>query len=326
MRTISLVLVVASMACYREATSPPSSRPSAPPIANRAAPPREPVASQDALAYLPADSEFVIRLDLKALRKSPLWAEYAPQIAAAAVRMAEIRDKCGIDLLETIESVTVGYRNVEATDAVLVMRGVQRDALMACNTLQRRDDDPVEVAADRGIYTMASRDGTRQLLAFADRSTMVFQSSTRDMPDSMRAMLRGGAPLRRSPDFLAAYERLSPGVALWFVMTGNGSLFQSLPADAAIRSAYGTVRVDDNVVVAMHMMVDDAGRATQTSALLDHVLQRARPMFTRLTATSEGATITVECELSPAQLRTLVAVARSVYSRRVAKPTPAPTP
>jgi hypothetical protein len=323
MRTFSLVLVVASMACYREAAVSPSLGPSAaPPIANKSAPRAEPVASRDVLAYLPVDSEIVMRLDVKRVRASELWAEYEPMVVAAlGVKLTEVRDKCGFDPIGAIDSVTFGLRGASGKDGVIVLRGWERDKLMACLEAERAGGDTSLVANDRGILTFRSKDGKQHVAGFADRSTLVFHLSSHATSEDMRVLLRGGAPLRRSPTFLALYERLSRDVAVWFLMTGNAGVLRALPSSGPkMRGMYGTIDVGASVVAAAHVLMDDVNQAAQIAVVLDQYLQQARPMFDRLRATSDGDVITIECELSSAQLRTLAGLAFSMFAGLGATP------
>jgi hypothetical protein len=58
----------------------------------------------------------------------------------------------------------------------------------------------------------------------------------------------------------------------------------------------------------------------QLAAAADPWVRQGRGLFDKLSATSDGPVITVECELSSTKLHTLVAVAVSMYRRRAATP------
>jgi hypothetical protein len=323
MRTISLVLVVASMACYREAAVPPSAGPSAaPPLANRVAPRPEPRASRDVLAYLPVDSEFVISLDFRAVRASELWAEYEPQLYAVVGKvLAAIRDNCGFDPLQAVESMTLAVRDFQDTESVAVIRGVDRDALMACITADQGRTPGSPIVVDRGILRFAHEGDRRELAGFADRSTMVVHIASGASPDTVRAVLRSGVPLRAAPGFLALFERIPSDVALWLLVRDNASVLRRLPAAGpTVRGVYGEIRVSASLAAAVHIIVDDANQATQHAASFDQLVQQARPMFDKLRATSDGTVITIECELSSTRLQTLVTAALAMYRTRSAKP------
>ena len=320
MRTIWLVLVVASMACYREAASP-SSGPSAAPLIAKAPRP-EPRASRDILAYLPGDTELVISVDLKAVRASELWVEYEPQLYAAIGKLrAGIRDHCGFDPVQTVESMTFGLRNFENKESVTVIRGVDRDALIACITADQGRTPGTPIVVDRGILRFA-HDGDRlELAGFADRSTMVIHSGSDATPDTVRALLRSGVPLRGDPSFLAQLERIPSDVAVWFLVRDNASVMRRFPATGpAVRGIHGEIRVGASVAAAVHLIVDDANQAAQLAAAADPWVRQGRGLFDKLSATSDGPVITVECELSSTKLHTLVAAAVSMYRSRAATP------
>jgi hypothetical protein len=321
MRTISLVLVMASMACYREAVPPPSA---APPIANKVAPRPEPVASRDVLAYLPIDTQLVTSIDFKAVRASELWAEYEPQLYAAVGKvLAAIRDNCGFDPVQTVESMTLGVRTFEGDDSesVAVIRGVDRDALMACIAADQGRTPGSAVIVDRGILRFAPEGDDRNIAGFADRSTMVVHISPGASPDTLRAMLRTGVPLRGSAGFLALFERIPSDAALWVLIREDASVLRRFPTTGpTVRAMYGEIRVGTSLAAAVHIVVDDANQAKQHAASFDQFAQQARPMFDKLGATSDGPVITVECELSSTKLQTLVTAALSMYRSRTTKP------
>jgi hypothetical protein len=316
MRSISLVLVVASVACYREAAPPP---PAPSPLANKVVPSAEAAASTDILAFLPIDSEFVMRIDVKAVRTSALWAEYQPQISAAIGKgLAEMQATCGFDPIHAVDSVTVGVRDFDASDAVVVVRGFDRDLFFACMEAQRVPS--TLITNDHGILTFARAGQRTHLAGFADRSTLVFDGSQKPTRESLRTLLRSGAPLRHSPGFLALLRGVETDAALWFLMNGNASALRSADMGIKPRSVYGAIHVAHNIAALGRVRVESADQAVQLAAAADVQLQRARPLFDKLTATSEGDVITIACEMSSAQLRSLIAIASSVYKGFGVKP------
>jgi hypothetical protein len=319
MRSISLVLVVASMACYRDAS--PTAAPSAPPITNKVAPRPEPIATGDALAFLPVDSEVVATVDFQAIRASAIWAEYEPLVRAAVnAGPADARSKCELDLVKSLRSITLGIRTSEGMDSVVVIRGIDRDAFLSCLSV-RGSGSMTLISNDRGVLTFTPRHGRNPIGSFADRTTLVLLVAGAPTPDSVRAVLRSGAPLRRSPDFLAMFERLSPEVALSFVVNGNVSALRTLPfTGPRLRGLYAEIGVDQSVAAAVHLLIDDATQAPSIAASLDQFLQQSRQLFDKLRATSDGEVVTVECELSSTKLQTLVTAAASMYQGRTATP------
>ena len=313
MRTISLVLVVASLACYREAASPP---PPAAPIANKVTPRAEPRASRDVLAYLPIDSELVVRIDFKAIRASAMWEQFRPRIdEAIGGVLATLRERCGFDPIESIESFAFALRSVEDRDGVGVLRGLDRDAYMACLAIARG----VPVANEDGIFTTTGLTGRTLFSAFADRSTLVADTSGQAGPDRLRGVLRDGAPLRRSPAFLAMFDHMSQDVAMWFLVNGRSSWFRTLPGPK-VRGIYGSLAVDANLTLALHVVIEDAAQVPRLVADLDQQLKQARPLFDKLTTKSNGDMITVELQMSPAQVQRTLGVFASMYRSAHAKP------
>src|SRR5688500_3627424 len=60
-------------------------------------------------AVFPADSEFVLHVSLDALRKSPMWAQWAPTFQAKIdEETKDIKATCGLDPVAKLSSVHIG--------------------------------------------------------------------------------------------------------------------------------------------------------------------------------------------------------------------------
>jgi hypothetical protein len=271
---------------------------------------------------LPIDSELVVRIDFKAVRASAMWEHFRPKIydAIGAV-LAMMRERCGFDPVESIASVALAMRSIQDRDAVAVIRGLDRDAYLACVASVRDSGGRVSVANDDGMFTFTGLSGHTLWGRFADRSTLVIHTSSQARADSLRAVLRGGAALRRSPAFLAMFDHLAQDVALWFVVDPEGSWFRThAGAGPRMRGIYGSFAVDAIATLAIHVVIDDAAQASQLAAAVDQQLKQARPLFDKLTATSDGDMISVECQMSPAQVDRILGMTGAMFKSAHTKP------
>jgi hypothetical protein len=297
MRRISLVLVLglAAAACHHENVAPPS---------NQAAP--RPSATSDALAFLPLDADIVLGVDVAALRTSALWAEYQSGLTdLLGPQLASIQKTCGFDPIQTVESVTLAVSAKEGTNTVLVVRGLDRDRTIAC--LKTNVIPDTTVAMDRDVVSLTHGGGGRDVLAFADRSTLVLEGSKQPTPDGLRARLQGGAPLRGSPAFLEMFGRLERGATVWVVINGNASLFDKLAGTGMRPSAiYGTVHAAAGLGSKVHMRMPSPDQAKQLAATAQGQTQQAASMFSRLDVTAEGDVVTIALEMSLDNVRTMV--------------------
>src|SRR5262245_34134127 len=104
MRYLALALALA--ACFREPRRPP-----APPTNKVVVPARE-RAADDVLAFLPADAEVVVHIDLARARQTRLWSS---QIGPLIERVGDssldkVKQLCGLDPIAGLDSVSLGLK------------------------------------------------------------------------------------------------------------------------------------------------------------------------------------------------------------------------
>jgi hypothetical protein len=302
MLRILLALVLASSACHHEGAAPPS---------NKLAPRAEVMVAADPLTFLPLDSDIVLGIDVQALRASAVWKEYLPRLSQAiGSSLADVQSRCGFDPVQAINSVTIGTRSKDTSDTVVVIRGPDRDRTVACLLGNIVPDTTVTVTPeDRGVLVLANKSGARNLVTFADRSTLVLQGARQATPGSLRALLRSGAPLRGSQGFGATFDRLEPGASVWLVVSGKASIFDKIAGNGVHPLAmYGTLRVGDGLQGRLHVRLTTPDEATKLAGLVQGQIAMAAAMVDRLTATAEGDVTTVAVDMSMDKVRALVSM------------------
>lgn len=300
-RGISLAVVLAWVACARDAAPPQ-------PPSNKVVAPERFQAAADPLGFLPIDADIVLGLDVRALRASALWAEVQPRLTQAiGSHLADIHRTCGVDPIQAIDSITMAAYSKETSSPVVVVRGLDRDRTIAC--IESKLVPDTTVTRDHGIAMITAQGGSGGLAAFADPATLVVESANQTTPDGLRAVLRGGSPLRSSPAFLAMFDGLERGATLWILVNGKAGVFDQLAGTGVpLLAAYCTIRVTSGVLAKAHLRMARADEATQLTALIQGQTRQAASLFDRLDVAVEGNIVTITVELSLDKLRSLVSM------------------
>ncbi len=287
---VGSIVVMAVAGCYR-GTPPP------PPV--RAAPPhvqRRPIANADSLAYLPADSDMVIVLDVARLRASPAW----PRVQAMAVkRFQNLTAGCGVDEASELQRVSVGIRTLQTKPSgIIVIRGSHRRRVLRC--LAARTD--VKLTEVDGAILMDGR--THSVGVFADPHTLVLEVGADATPSTVRAAIANGAPLRDSPAFIELGSGVENTHPSWFVIGGSamqssalGSLLGGPP-----RAVIGGFDVDDGVVAELRFRFERPDLATTAAATLGRQTTQIKSVFMNLDVAAEDLDAVLRVRMSRAQL------------------------
>jgi len=295
-------------ACYRD-RAPAGPLANAEPAADARA-----AAENDPLAFLPLESDVVIGLDARQILGSGLWRYLEPRLMQRfGGGLAELRQACGYDLLAALRSVTVGVRLGSSTEGVIVLRGLPRDRTTACLARGVAGRGPARI--EGGVITVpgASPDEPPASMAFAGAATLVL-GSTRA---ALAAALSAGAPLRRSPAFFELWSRVDARRAAWLVANGNSSVFDRLSAlGVRPRALLGSISLASGLALTGRLRLGSPDEAAQLSSLAQAQSGALQGMAGRLEIGAEGSDVTVQVELSEAQLETLAGLALGVWSSR----------
>lgn len=126
--------------------------------------PEPPKLVEPNLAYLPADADLVIKLDVATLRKSKLWPTYvadvAKQLLSGTTACADYQP-----LADDVTSVMIGV-TINPERSVLVFRGIDRAKMQRCL------HEPKDATFDDGFTTVKNKT-TVDVATFVDKTTMV---------------------------------------------------------------------------------------------------------------------------------------------------------
>lgn len=287
-------------ACYHGGASGGSSGGA---IENRTEALRIAPASGDVLAFLPLDADAVIGLDARQALASPLWKHFQDRLLGpVAKHLQEFRAACGYDPFAVVRSVTIAVK-VSPNEAVLVVRGAPREKTMACihRAIPSRRG-PVTV--ERGVVTIPGDEPGEPpvALAFADADTLVIATSR----GKLDAALASGAPLRRSRAFAELWQLVDARQALWAVVNGSSSAFQSLSAlGVRPRALLGSVHLADGLSLAGRMRLGTPDEATQLASLAQGQLGAVQAMVDKIELAADGADVTLRVDMTTAQVDSL---------------------
>jgi len=300
---ILLVALVAALGCSK---APPAATP-----ANQAPAPDYRATADDVLGFLPAQTDFVVGVDVVALRGSALWQKFEPQLLQAlGAGLEKFRNTCGFDPLRTIERVTMAVTPLEGdrVKGVFVVRGVDTTKTLDCMTAEAKKEG-TQVTNDRGVLIMTKKDKDPTMVGatVVGPSTLVVQLDDSVTYDSVTAVLAAGTPLRTSPTFMRLYERREPGSSLWMMANGNSKAFEQM-AGMGMRpkSLDGSLTVTDRFALALRMTMGTPDEATRLAAELDKVKGPFGSMVERFDSRATANDVALDVVITEAQVRALL--------------------
>lgn len=257
----------------------------------------------DPLAFLPIDAEVVLSVDFAQVRRSPLWRTYGPRLLASSEGwLARIKAECNIDVVREVSGMRLAMRKpgTKETDGVLVVRGFEREPLMACT-------EKTSKKVTRDGELLIGRDGDDTfVMQFVDPTTLVAQIGPQTTKASFRAVLASGSPLRNSPVFSEMFGKLDAQAAAWFLFNGNGELFKN--TGLQIKGMYGSVGLKDGLTASGRVRFPDAAQAAQVTQMAQAQIAGFSSMVTRLDLAADQAEMTVELAMTEQQVSSILSM------------------
>lgn len=301
MRIASLAVAIASLAaCYGAAG--PATTPT-----NKVARPEASQYESDPLAFLPLDSELVVDVDVAKLRTSPRWADQLQPLIVNFVggRIEQIRQQCGIDLLQTTSRFAAGMKKTTRDfGGVMVLRGPDAPATMKC---VEKLIGPKLVTHDRDTLVVGA--GTSDATAFraVGPRTLVLQTDPVANRATLEAVIAAGAPIRGSAAFMPLYERIDPAAALAIIANGSSPSFEQLGSFGfAPHWLELAVTVTENYVLAARATMADAANATKLVTVINGNSGPVRALVERLEVRAEDAAVKVDATVTADQVKTML--------------------
>jgi hypothetical protein len=266
----------------------------------------------DPLALVPADSDFVLTLDIAALHRSALWTRYEHEALAL---LAPSFAACDFNPLAEMSTITAGIP-MGSEQGVFVFRGLDRDRTLGCLHRSGAHTDPA-ISFDGEFVTLSHKSGAVNMVTFVDPRTMVMQGSKHPTKASLRAALTMGAPLRHDARYLAAAAKVPRGSVLAMVARPDSTqLGAALEAKVGVpvRGFYAALEVSDRIELHAAIEVANAADAPALVERMRPQLETARAYFDRFDARADGAEVMLELALNEDQLRMFVDLGKSMMA------------
>ena len=277
---------------------------SAPPVgpSHKAAAPAYEASLDDVLGFLPVDSEIVVAVDAHQIRASQIWAALAPRVEKElGSDLSELRSACGFDPLKTVERVSIGLRLPDADHVagVIVVHGVGAGTMKCIGARSG-------ARVDRGV--VITLDGERKQAAWTViGSTLIGQLDAQASHDSLQTVLASGSPLRTSRAFMAVYDKLDHGAAVFGLANGRSRAFDELDGEQIRPTvASGKLTITDHVTLAAHAEFVDDAAASKVDTMLKGAFGSIGKLIERAQSRTTGRFVDVDLSISGAQLQSLL--------------------
>ena len=263
----------------------------------------------DPLGFLPLDAEVILGLDGEQLRASELWRQLEPAVLAKlGPELASLKARCKLDPVKSIRSlaVAVNHASDASPDGVVVVRGLDRERLMACLSDAKRS---AHVRIDGEVVVVdATPDANHVVFRFVDRATLVGVVGPTATKARLARVLGGGAPLRSSPAFEEMLSLVDTSGALWALINGSSKIFDKLGAIGIMPKAlFGSLSLVDGLALNLRIRLGSAAEATQRVGQAQAQLGGVTKMFfDRLEITADDVDVVVALAMTNQQIQSLL--------------------
>jgi hypothetical protein len=186
---------------------------------------------------LPADSSFVIGLDVKRFVASPFYRRFAAKGDPARPQaFKDLEEKTGLDPERDLDGVIVAGRKGAGTHDGLAFVTGRFDRSRLAASIEARPG--VTWKKDQGATTYLFRENEKGAgaLAFLDDKTLVLGSQPA-VEAAVAAHAQGTRSLRQNAALMELLSRVKPGSTFW--MVGDQSLLAQLPKTIPAPGASG---------------------------------------------------------------------------------------
>jgi len=180
---------------------------------------------------LPADTRFLIGIDVQRFVSSPFWERYGTQEGMRPKGLRDLEEKTGLDPARDVEQVVMaGSGPVGSRTRPLLLAVGRFDPARIGETAKSAGGASVRELQGVPLYTFsASRAGgtpEEATLAVLDRGTLLF-GPTAKVEETVASRARGEVPLRQNTQLLGLVEKVKPGFTFW--MVGDRTLLEQMP-------------------------------------------------------------------------------------------------
>jgi hypothetical protein len=273
-------------------------------------------ASGDDLSLLPVDSQIVIGINFAQIQQSAMWKQFEPMMQKKMTpeiqrRMTEFKDKCGIDPMTGVNSVTFGATNVDGDPrVVMVAHGIDKTKAWACLDKVKADlaTDNVEYTREGDVGLFKGKDGGAAL-TFVNDTTAIAVISEKPDAAAVKAAASAGSTLKTSPGFVELYSKIRTTDSVWVLMNGNLKVFDKASSvmGAKPTAVFGSLNIGDGLTLDVRARLPSPDAAAQLANMGKTQVQQAATMFDKIEVTNDGADVKLAVVLSNQKLQALIA-------------------
>jgi hypothetical protein len=262
-------------------------------------------ASADALAFLPADSEFVLGIEWATARNSAVYKAFEPEIVGAlGNNLTRAQELCGFDPLTSISRVTLGGKvsKNEEPDVVIVVTGVGSQTLECIGKLSGEQEG---LRLEKGVLIIDQQgDDEKTVATLVGGTTLVMHVSPTASPDTLDGVLHSGAPLRSSKTFVELYERREANASVWGMINGNSPMLDDVRRGGINPKAIDGTLVLTNVFSgALRMQFGETSEADKVVNDIKQLVPMVQGKVDRIDVRADGAMVRANVVATDAQLR-----------------------
>jgi hypothetical protein len=228
---------------------------------------------------LPAGSQIVGGMNMAVARNSSLYQTAMPmmlsQAGAAKDQLDSIKKACGIDMLEAIDSIAIGFDDNQRGAVVIAIKGTTRKDLETCAekraTAGGKKFATKTDKADGGLTLYSGIDGKDVWVKWLAADVVALTTSPDDK-DATTKLLAGGAMSDKA--LKARVGKTNTDAMAWGVAT----MTEKLDAvGATMSAAYGSINAaSSNLAVNIHVVVENAKTATDAAKKLNDLADDAK--------------------------------------------------
>jgi len=188
------------------------------------------------LAYVPADAEAVIGVNLTQLQHSALWQQFVAKELRDSAEMKAFVTECGFDPLAALSHVTVGVKGLGHDGSVsgtVVVHGFTRAKAMECfdkRAVPELDKAGPHVTVDRGVALIDSPDRASHAgFTFLDDSTaLVVFGPAAATRQGILDVASGTHGLRGTTGFSDALSDVNTDASMWAMLSDASEVVGSV--------------------------------------------------------------------------------------------------
>ena len=275
----------------------------------------------DDLALVPADSDFVLGIDVARIQRSGLWKQFVAPAVANAAHLQEFTSECGFDPIASLASVTVGIKHVgdgSPMTGAIVVHGFAKAKAIACITkmhdkMHDRHGEGAQITMDGDVVLIGHGSGPGAALMFIDDTTALVVLG----PDATKegvARIAAGDRGAGSPAYADLIREINTDDALWVAVTDGSPLLAHMNVEIAqhtpiqLHALYGSIDVTDALVINAGARTGSPELVAKLVADIQKKLDAQRDVsryFDQLDVNADGGDVIVSVAINSGQLMAL---------------------